>query len=167
MKKIILATFVAAFAVPAAAAPGDTDTTQGTATAEIVSPISITHDASDALSFGTIASGDAGTVIVSQAGALDGSSTATTLTGSTYSADLFTVTGDAGRSFSIATTGGNVTSGLDSMAFTTSAPASGTLSSPVVGLGSATFNVGGTLTVGANQAAGSYSGSYDATVTYN
>ena len=167
MKKIVLATFVAAFAVPAVAAPGDTDTTQGVATAEIVAPISITHDAADALSFGTVASGDAGTVIVTQAGALDGSSTATTLTGSTYSADLFSVEGDPGRSFSITTTGGTVASGLNSMSFTTSAPTSGTLSSPATGLGTATFNVGGTLSVGASQAAGDYSGSYDATVTYN
>lgn len=162
MKKIILATFVAAFAVPAVAAPGDTDTTQGTATAEIVAPIAITHDSGASLNFGTVASGDAGTVVVSQAGALGGGSTATTLTGSTYSADSFTVTGDAGRSFSITTTGGNVTSGTDTMAFTTDAPASGTLTG-----GTASFSVGGTLTVGANQAAGSYSGSYDATVTYN
>ncbi len=167
MKKIILATFAAAIAVPAAAAPGDTDTTQGAATAEIVAPISITHDAGAALSFGTVASGDAGTVVVTQAGALDAASTATTLNGSTYSADSFTVSGDAGRSFSITTTGGNVTSGGDSMAFTTDAPASGTLSSPASGPGTASFSVGGTLSVLANQAAGDYTGSYDATVTYN
>ena len=168
MKKIILATFAAAVAVPAAAAPGDTDTAQGVANAEIVAPITLTHDTGAALNFGTVASGDAGTVIVTTAGALDGASTADTLNGSTYSADAFTVSGDAGRSFSITTTGGTVADGGNSMSFTTTPSAnSGTLSSPASGNGSASFTVGGTLSVGASQAAGSYTGSYDATVTYN
>lgn len=164
MKKIILVAFAAAFAVPAAAAPGDTSTTQGTATAEIVAPISITHDVNSALNFGTVTAGGGGTVVVSAAGAGSSTGEVTLLTGSTNAADLFNVSGDANRSFSIVTGAGTVTSGANSMPFSTSpSAATGTLS----GTGTASFTVGGTLSVGANQAAGSYTGSYDATVTYS
>lgn len=164
MKKIILATFAAAIAVPAAAAPGDTATTQGTANAEIVAPISITHTAGAALDFGTMTAGGGGTVVVTAAGAGSDTGDVTLLTGSTNSADAFTVAGDANRSFTIVTGAGTVTSGGNNMSFTTAPSAA---SDTLDGTGAASFTVGGTLTVGANQAAGSYTGSYDATVTYS
>lgn len=165
MKKIILATFAAAVAVPAAAAPGDTATTQGTANAEVVAPIAITHDTNAALDFGTITAGGGGTVVVTAAGVGSDTGDVTLLTGSTNSADSFSVTGDANRSFSITTGGGTVSDGSgNDMNFTTSPSAS---SDTLSGTGTSSFTVGGTLTVGANQAAGSYTGSYDATVTYN
>ncbi|MCA0902918.1 DUF4402 domain-containing protein [Qipengyuania aquimaris] len=163
MKKIILAAAAVAFATPAMAAPGDTATDSGTATAEIVAPITITHDGG-ALDFGIVIPGTAvGTVVVTQGGAGSVTGDALFVSGSTNAADSFTVTGDANRAYSIVTTGGSVTSGGNSMTFTTDAPASGTLSAT----GSDSFSVGGTLNVGANQAAGTYSGNYDATVSYN
>lgn len=164
MKKIVLAAFAAAVAFPAAAAPGDTATTQGQATAEIVAPIAITHDAGASLNFGVMTAGDGGTVTVTSAGAGSVSSgNVFMVDGTGIAADAFTVTGGANRDFNIATTGGSVTSGANSMSFTTSASAaSGTLS----GAGTASFTVGGVLTVGASQPAGVYSGSYDATVNY-
>lgn len=164
MKKIILATFAAAIAVPAAAAPGDTDTAQGTANAEIVAPISITHDVGAALNFGTMTAGTGGTVTVDATGNGTAASDVTLLTGSVNSADAFTVAGSANRSFTIVTGAGVVSSGTNSMNFTTTPSAStGTLDAA----GSAAFTVGGVLTVGSAQPAGSYTGSYDATVTYN
>jgi len=86
----------------------------------------------------------------------------TLIGGSAEAADLFDVTGDANRSFAISTTAGSVTNGTDTMAFTTSAPASGTLAS-----GTATFAVGGVLTVAGGESAGEYNGTYDVTVSYN
>ena len=164
MKKIVFAAFAVAFAVPAAAAPGDTATTQGTANAEIVAPITITHDNGAALDFGTLTAGGGGTVVVTSAGVGSDTGDVTLLTGSTNAADSFTVAGDANRSFTIVTGAGQVDSGPNNMTFTTTpSAASGTLS----GTGSATFTVGGTLTVGASQAPGTYTGSYDATVTYS
>ena len=164
MKKIVFAAFAVAFAVPAAAAPGDTATTQGTANAEIVAPITITHDNGAALDFGTLTAGGGGTVVVTSAGVGSDTGDVTLLTGSTNAADSFTVSGDANRAFTIVTGTGSVASGSNTMSFTTSpSAASGTLS----GTGSASFTVGGTLTVGANQAPGTYTGSYDATVTYS
>ena len=164
MKKIVLAAFAAAIAVPAAAAPGDSASTSGTATAEIVSPIAITHDAAT-LNFGTIVPGSAAGVVTVDAstGIATGDAEATVITGATSSADSFTVTGDAGRGFDITTTGGSVVSGGNSMTFTTSPSApTGTLTG-----GTANFTVGGALSVGGAQAGGTYNGTYTASVAYN
>ena len=155
MKKFVLAAVAATIAVPAAAAP-DQATDQGTASATIVAPISITHDTGAELSFGTIISPTANsTVTVTSGSANVTSGDAVWLSGG--SSDSFTVEGEDGRSFSITTTGGT----MGGMSFMTSAPASGTISGA-----SATFSVDGVLSIPANQAAGDYTGSYDATVTY-
>ncbi|MCA0909269.1 DUF4402 domain-containing protein [Qipengyuania gaetbuli] len=166
MKKIVLAAAMtsAVFAVPAAAAPGDTASANGTANARIVAPIAITHDSGSALDFGTMTAGTGGTVVVTPAGAGSKTGDVILIAGSTNAADSFTVTGEANRGFAIVVTGGSVTSGTNSMTFTTSlASNSGNLGAG----GSTQFSVGGTLTVGSGQAAGSYTGSYGATVTYN
>lgn len=162
MKKLVLVAAAAAFAVPAVAAPGDTDTASGVATAQVVSPISIEHDLGAALSFGTITAGGGGAVVVTRGG--NGSTTGEValVTGTATSADSFTVTGDADREFLIDTTDSTVDFGTESMDFTTNAPRRLTLTG-----GSVQFSVGGTLTVGADQAPGDYTGSYEVTVTYN
>ncbi|MFZ9396405.1 MAG: DUF4402 domain-containing protein [Erythrobacter sp.] len=164
MKKFVLAAVVAAVAVPAAAAPGDTDSETGTANATIVSPISVTHTSGAALEFGVIVpdSASPGTVTVSTAGVRSVSGVVG-LAGITTSADSFLVQGETGRSFSFTTNGGTLTSGGNSMTFVTTTSASG----GTIVSGGNTFTVGGTLTVGAALAAGSYSGSYTATATYN
>jgi hypothetical protein len=170
MKKLFLAVATAAFAVPAAAAPGNTATaTDGSATAQIVSPITITHVSGDTLNFGVIVPDSAGSSVISiTTGGIGSvaSGGAVVVDASAQGSDSFDVTGDANRSFSIVTTGGTVSNGAQTMAFTTtyaSGAGSGTLS---VG-GTANFTVGGDLTVGAAQASGTYTGSYSATVTYN
>lgn len=164
MKKIVIAAVAAAIAVPAAAAPGDSATANGTATAEIVAPIAIVHDTGAALDFGLIVPGTAaGTVVVDAAGNGTDGGDATLLPGSTTAADSFTVTGVADATYSIVTGTGSLTGPGTAMAFSTapSAP-TGTLTG-----GTDSFTVGGTLTVGANQAGGTYTGSYTATVAYN
>ena len=165
MKKILLGVAAATIlAAPAMAAPGDTATAQGSATAEVVAPITLNHVTNAALSFGTFTTGTTGgTVVVDQAGDGVASSDVTLIGGSLESADAFTVAGDNGRSFSITTTSGSVSNGTDTMDFTTDAPQSGTLSAT----GTASFAVGGTLTVAGGESAGDYSGTYDVTVTYN
>ena len=98
------------------------------------------------------------------AGAGSVGSDVTFVPGSTTAADSFTVAGDANRSYSIATTGGNVTSGGTSLAFTTTpSAATGTLSTS----GTGSFTVGGTLTVTGTAPTGAYTGTYSATVAYN
>ncbi|WP_068075831.1 DUF4402 domain-containing protein [Novosphingobium lentum] len=166
MKKIIIsAAMVALSATAAHAASGNTANATGSATAIIVSPIRITHNAGASLNFGTVTAGTGGTVVVSQAGGGSVTGDVGTVAGNSNSADAFTVTGDLIRAFNISTSTGNTVStggALPStMAFSLSAPSTGALL-----LGTYALNVGGTLTVGAAQAAGSYSGSYTVTVTY-
>ena len=146
------------------AATGNTSTAAGTASATIVAPIVLTHTAGASLNFGKFTTGTGGTVIVSSAGVGSVTGDVGFVPGSTNSADAFTVAGDASRSFSIATTGGNVVNGAATMAFTTTASAA---TGTTTAAGTAGFSVGGTLTVASTSIAGSYIGSYTATVTYN
>lgn len=165
MKKlIILAASAAAISTSAAAAPGDTSTAQGAATAEVVAPITLEHVNGAALNFGIFTTGDAGgTVVVDQLGAGAATGEVSLLGNSVEAADAFTVAGDANRTFTIATTGGSVSNGSDSMNFTTNADATGALDAA----GAASFSVGGTLSVAGGESAGTYTGSYNVTVAYN
>lgn len=168
MKKIAvaaLATVLAAGAAHAQSTPsGNTSTTQGSATATVVAPIVLTHDDGAVLSFGTFTVGTGGSVTVDSDGAGTFDGDVGEVTGSSTSADSFSVEGDPDRGFDIVTTGGEVSNGTDTMEFTTTASAeTGTLD----GDGAASFTVGGVLTVAGTESAGEYTGSYDATVTYN
>lgn len=164
MKKIILATLVVAVSSTSAfAASGNTSTATGVASATIVSPLVVTHDSAAVLNFGKFTVGTGGTVSVDAAGSASVTSDVGFVPGSTSSADAFSVTGDASRSFAITTTGGSVT-GPGTMNFTTTASASSGLLSAS---GVASFKVGGTLNVPATATAGVYTGTYSATVTYN
>lgn len=164
MKKIVLAAFAAAIAAPAVAAPGDTDSATGTATATIVAPISIDHVAGASLAFGTITAGNGGTVTVALDGTVtDNGDDAVVLTGSTTAADAFNLSGDPSRAITVTVGGGDLTGPGADMAFTTTNNAPAALSAT----GTGSFSVGGTLTVGDTQTPGSYSGTYTATATYN
>lgn len=166
MKKLaLLAAAGAVISAPAMAAPGNTDSATGAATAEVVAPITITHDLNAALDFGTFTAGTAvGTVTVSQLGVGTTTGDAIHVAGSVESADSFTVTGDANRGFNLTATNGSVSNaGGATMNFTTDIAASGTLDAT----GSASVTVGGTLSVAASQAPGVYSGDYQVTATYN
>ena len=166
MKKIVLATsMVALSAGTAHAASGNTANATGTATANVVTPISISHNSGASLNFGTITAGTGGTVVVTQAGAGSVTGDVGTVAGNTNSNDAFTVNGDTTRAFNITASASNTvsTGGAtpSTMAFVVSAPASASLTA-----GTYALKVGGTLTVGSAQAAGSYTGSYTMTVTY-
>jgi hypothetical protein len=140
MNKWILPIIALAASSSPAFAAGNTDTQQGSATATIVAPITLTHTSGAALNFGNV-------------------------TGGSPAADAFSVTGDPSRTFTITTTSSTIaSSGGATLNFTTSPSAvTGTMS----GSGAAAFTVGGTLTVPNTATAAVYSGSYNATVTYN
>ena len=169
MKKIAIlsAAAVAALANPAFAAPGDSDTENGAATAEVVAPITLTHTTGATLDFGTFTTGDTGgTVVVTRAGNGTASGDVTLVQGSLEAADQFTVEGDPSRRFSITTGTGSVSNGAATpvtMDFVTDARANETLDVN----GDAAFSVGGTLTVVGGEPAGVYTGSYAVTVAYN
>ena len=167
MKKIAtIVAIAAAFTSSSAFAQAlDDNQAQGSATAEVVAPITLTHVQDAELSFGTFTAGSGGTVVVTRAGAGSATGGVVLLSGSQESSDQFTVAGDSDRAFTISVNDGVIThtDGQTTMNFAADAPTAGTLS----GTGAANFSVGGTLTVGANQRPGDYSGTYLVEVAYN
>jgi hypothetical protein len=166
MKKLLIgaAVLVAASLTHSMNAQAATGT--GTATAKVLAPIAIVAGAN--LNFGTIASGAVGTVVLTPAGARSATGGVGLVTdgANAPASGVFTVTGGAGYGFSITLpVTATITSGANTMTvgtFTSTPVASGTLVA-----GTATVNVGGTLNVGLNQVAGSYTGTYPVTVNYN
>ena len=165
MRRLAVAAMISVIAVPAYAAPGDTSTATGDATARVVLPLTIVHNIGSTLHFGTLTAGTGGTVQVAVDGAGRPTGNVTLLPSDNTRADRFFVTGEPNRSFDVLTFDGTVDDGGNSMSFTTlaSTGASGTLDS----LGNLTIDVGGELTVLDRQPAGFYTGTYDVTVTYN
>ncbi len=162
---------VSALAAPALAQSSATQST--TASVKIVQPITLTKDSD--LAFGTVVRPTTGssTVTISNASdtpALSGGGDAALAT-STTSRAAFTVGGEGGQTFSITVpasvtmtrSGGSETLNVT---LTKSAP-SGSLSGTMGSAGTATFNVGGALTVASTAASGNYSGSFNTTVAYN
>lgn len=149
-----------------------------TATSTVIAPITITNPVN--LDFGRFIAGTAvGTVIVDT----DGGRTATgdvvlPTVGPTPTAAQFLVTGGSDATYTISWTGGTtltntgvgvetmamaMTSNLTGAAGATTNVMTGTLSPE----GTQTIHMGGTLSVGADQVAGTYEGAVTATVEYN
>lgn len=154
-------------ATPAFAQAGPTATANANADAVIVQPIAVVN--TSGLNFGRIAADSAAsTVTIDSAGGRTGSlPNVLIMTGSNPSAAGFDVTGAAGLAYSItvpATTTLNGPNGNSMVATLNPSKTSGTLSSPA---GTDSFSVGGSLAVGANQAAGAYKGSFQVAVQYN
>jgi len=168
MKKILIAAALIAFSSGSAFAAGVAGNTAtvtgangGVATAIVVAPITLTHTAGASMNFGkfTVGTGT-GSIIMSSSGTVSaGTGTATPVSGVTPSLDNFTVTGDPSRYFNISTTGGTV--GTMVLTTTPSVP-----TAQLSATGTATFSVYGTLATAGTETAGSYTGSYGATVTY-
>lgn len=134
----------------------------GNASATVATPISISEGT--ALSFGTfLADTTTSSVTVSATGTRTHSAGATFLLGGTVNGATFNVTGEGTSSYSVSFTDGTLTGAGDNMAINTFTHNSGGALSG----GTDSFNVGATLDIGANQAAGAYTGTYTVTVNYN
>lgn len=136
-----------------------------TATAVIVSPISIAQTAN--MSFGNIiADADGGTVVVVPAGTRTLTGLTSPSIAGTVTAASFTVTGFAGATYAITLPASHtISSGANNMtvnAFTSNPSGTGTLTG-----GTETLNVGATLNVTGNQPAGTYTNATGFTVTVN
>lgn len=124
------------------------------------------------LGFGTLApSAAAGTVVIAAAdGARSGTGGVTLLPASPGTASKVDMVGSAGLAYTVSlptsatltASGGTATMTINNL--TTSLPSNaGTLNAS----GQGSFNVGGTLNVGANQTVASYSGTFPVTVSWN
>jgi len=157
---------VALLLMPSAAwGASNTTTISGTSRAEVVDTITITHVNGQALKFGKFTVDVPGTVTVPITGPVVRTGGVSTVPGAnTASTDRFIVNGLRNRAVLISTSSGVVTFGTHSMTFTTTrSVTNGVLSNG----GSLSVSVGGTLSVGANQHDGIYTGTYTATASYN
>jgi Domain of unknown function (DUF4402) len=135
------------------------------ASANVLTPLDITAGA--AMDFGDVA-GDvtsATTVVLTTLGvtsSTDGASAA-----GTPAAGVFNVTGAGTLSYSITLPAdGTVTLGGAGTAMAVNGFNHDAGGAPALTGGTASFNVGATLTINANQTAGAYTGNYDVTVNY-
>ncbi len=160
MKKI---TFIL-FALIAGTAFAQNAVATAPVNAAIVSPITITHTGTTKLEFGNIASPSSATdIVVSNAG-IRTAVAGVTVPGTTSSAAAFEINAASGYNYSITIpaivlTGTGANMGIVFTQDRLSTANSGS------GIGQA-LNVGGTLTVGAGQTAGAYTGTVEVTVAY-
>ncbi|MFT6332102.1 MAG: hypothetical protein ACJAW3_000429 [Lentimonas sp.] len=139
------------------------DTAEGTASANIVAPISVKQ--TTALNFGSFSStGSPGTI--DEKGQAQGGVTSV----SSGQAGVFTVEGltSGGYEFDIPTTAviSDRISGSNQMTVNLASDTEGTLNSSSGGSSASNITVTGVLDVDANQAIGEYSGTYPVTVNY-
>lgn len=142
----------------------------GNAQAVVIAPLSISE--TQGLNFGSFApAAGATTVVVTTAGAVS-SAAADLIAGSGAQAGGFDVSGEAGYAFTVTMpVSATLTSGANSMTITAWSTATGSTGAGTAGTldgtGADTVQVGGTLSVGGGQAAGTYTGTYAVTVDYN
>ena len=178
-KKISRRVLIAFGLVASATGAMAQSTATGTATANVIRPITITPTLD--LAFGNVVPGAAiGTLAVDPAGAqlAAGGVTQPGSQKGTVTSAQFTVAGEGSFTYTltiptVAVTisdggvpGNTMTVGTFTSDVATTAGA-GVLSGLAGTAGTQTVSVGGTLNVGANQAAGSYTGSFSVTVAYN
>jgi hypothetical protein len=169
MKKFLVFTAAIVVSVSSFAQGNPTASASATASANIIQPLEIVKTAD--LAFGNIASGTSeGTVVIATDGARTSTGGVTLIeAGNVSNAASFDVNGLADASFTIEVPASIVIEtegGADQMTvdnFVSSLGADSVLDAN----GEATLNVGATLNVSAQQAAGLYSGSFDVIVAYN
>ncbi|MFY7707422.1 MAG: DUF4402 domain-containing protein [Flavobacteriales bacterium] len=169
MKKFLVFTAAILTTVGVFAQGNPTASATATASANIIQPLEIVKTAD--LAFGNIASGTSeGTVVIATDGARTSTGGVTLIeAGNVSNAASFDVNGLADASFTIEVPASIVietAGGADQMTvdnFVSSLGADSVLDAN----GEASLNVGATLNVSAQQAAGLYSGSFDVIVAYN
>jgi len=164
IKSALVGSAILAVSFAASSAQAATNSATANATAKIISAITVTKNTD--LNFGTAVSNvTGGTVAVSNAVAATQTCTGVTCTGGGQTSAQFSISGAAATTavITVPTTAITLTSGTNTMTalLSSSAP---TLA--LLGTAADAFQVGGTLTVGTNQATGSYSGTFTVSVAY-
>ena len=146
---------------------GSNATANATASARIITPIKLTKTSD--LNFGNIASSATeGTVTIAPQGSRTSGGGVTPSAIGDFTRAAYSATGENNATYNITLPGSITISSGTSLSMTVdnfkSTPTpTGTFS----GSGAQTIEVGATLNVGANQASGSYQGTYNVTVAYN
>lgn len=165
-----------AMAILAVAAPAHADTVQGSAQAEIVEPVTITKTAD--LDFGLIVAHSTGTgrvVINARNGNRTHNANTSVLGATGFGRALFDVTGEARRFVILSTASNSITLTGPGTPMTVnrlrvSRNGAGQRSLPrryrIPNAGSMEIGFGGRLNVPPNQTPGTYTGTFDLTVTY-
>lgn len=165
IKFIAIATLFLGFSVNAMAQQTGNATADAGAT--IVSPLSISNTRD--LHFGTIVANAsvAGTVTLATTENATSEATGVTMApGSTSRTAVFTITGDASRTFNITMPATVTLTGPGDAMIITLAKNLGNGNNLLTG-GTSTLYVGGSLAVAANQAAGAYNGEFNVTIAYD
>jgi Domain of unknown function (DUF4402) len=147
-------------------AQSNSASTSANSTARVVTPISIAKTAD--MNFGdVVAGGSAGTVVLTTGGVRSATGGATLGNAGATAAAAFNVTGQGSATYSITLpVSTTVTSGGNTMTvdtFASNPAGTGTLS----GGGSQALAVGATLNLAASQTSGTYTGTFNLSVTYN
>jgi Domain of unknown function (DUF4402) len=166
--KLVLAGAFAVTGISATAAGASAD-----AGGSVITPITVTKTTD--LVFGRFAHGaGAGSVTVSTSGARTGTGVILSTTGATPGAASFTVTGAADATYSISQSGSATLTGVgDPMALTKFSNTTGAneitgdAQNGILTGGTQIIYIGGTLTVSATQATGTYAGTVGVAVEYN
>lgn len=159
MKRALIGAAIAALTMNASAAQAASAT--GTAKAKILRQITLTNTSD--LQYATVISGaTASTVAVSTSGAAT-CGTGLTCTGTTTAAN-FNIAGTTGA---VVVVGGDANVTLNgSLGGTMTSTLTYSASTVTLAASAGSFQVGGTLSVGANQTAGDYSGTFNVTANY-
>ncbi|MBE1528282.1 hypothetical protein GGC65_002738 [Sphingopyxis sp. OAS728] len=159
MKRALLGAAIAALAMNASAAQAASAT--GTAKAKILRQITLTNTSD--LQYATIISGATAATVAVSTGGTRTCAAALTCTGTATAAN-FNVAGTEGA---VVVVGGDSSVTLTGSLGGTMASTL-TYSAPTITLGATggSFQVGGTLSVGANQASGDYTGTFNVTANY-
>jgi len=161
------ASAVAAISVATSALAQASATTSATASATVAQPIAVAKTSD--LQFGRVIRPSAGNTTVYTVAASDGATSTSGGDGvfngtTTPTRAVFTVTGEGGQAFNISSdasvTNGGVTINL------VKTGATGTLDGTLGAVGTATFGVGGNVTLSDTTPTGVKSGSFTVTVTY-
>lgn len=168
---------IAMFAAMGMSSVAHADTATADATAEVLDALVLNNDS--ALDFGTMVVSGAGTVVLGSDGTLDCSATDIVCSGTTSVAG-FSVEGTANKAVTINLPTADVelrhpsytagTAAEHSIVLNTFTSSENGGSGPEVtldGAGDATFNVGGTITLDGNEAAGVFDATFDVSVEYS
>ena len=175
MSKLALA--IGALVMAGGAMAQATETATASAKATVITPLTIVKDSDADLKFGTVSqnNGAAGTVVVLPAGGRSATGGARLSAAGPGAAAAFTVTGETTSAYTITlptsdvTLTGSASGTMTANTFTVAQGAAGTVVGNVGTLvgGTGNLNVGATLTMGASQPSGDYTGSFAVTVAYN